>query len=112
MCLIGWVGDNGDPDNFLYVLLDEDNAIKPTAQNLAFFRNSSLHSTLLKAQHTPNRSERATLYQEAQRIVHQEAPWVPLAHVQQVVAFRDPVHGIIQHPFGMVRFHKAWKEKE
>ncbi len=112
MCLIGWVGDNGDPDNFLYVLLDEDNAIKPKAENLSFFRNSGLHSVLLRAQHSADQSERAKLYQEAQRTIHREAPWVPLAHVQQVVALRDTVHGIIQHPFGMVRFHKAWKETE
>jgi peptide/nickel transport system substrate-binding protein len=26
MCLIGWSGDNGDPDNFFYPLLDQDSA--------------------------------------------------------------------------------------
>ena len=24
MCLYGWIGDNGDPDNFMYLLAHED----------------------------------------------------------------------------------------
>ncbi|MBD5653903.1 MAG: ABC transporter substrate-binding protein, partial [Candidatus Eremiobacteraeota bacterium] len=31
MCLIGWTGDNGDPDNFMYPLLDQDSAVKGQA---------------------------------------------------------------------------------
>ncbi len=37
MCLIGWSGDNGDPDNFFYPLLDKDSALaKPNGQNYSF----------------------------------------------------------------------------
>ncbi len=39
MCLIGWSGDNGDPDNFYYPLLDQDSAVKPFAQNYSFWRD-------------------------------------------------------------------------
>jgi len=39
MCLIGWTGDNGDPDNFFYPLLDQDSARKDgNAQNYSFWR--------------------------------------------------------------------------
>ena len=38
MALLGWTGDNGDPDNFLYVLLDKT-ATKVPANNIAFYIN-------------------------------------------------------------------------
>ena len=44
MCLIGWTGDNGDPDNFLYPLLDQDSARKDgTAQNYSAHAGGSAH---------------------------------------------------------------------
>lgn len=36
MAFLGWTGDNGDPDNFFYVLLDKDNAVKGSSGNIAF----------------------------------------------------------------------------
>ena len=43
MCLIGWTGDNGDPDNFFYPLLDQDSAHKDgTAQNYSFWRDPNV----------------------------------------------------------------------
>ncbi|MCP4113562.1 MAG: ABC transporter substrate-binding protein [Desulfobacteraceae bacterium] len=108
MCLIGWVGDNGDPDNFLYVLLDKDNAVKPKGTNQAFFKHDGLHEILIKAQQINERQERIRLYHKAQEIIHEQAPWVPLAHARQIVAHRKNVHGIIQRPTGGILFGKAW----
>ena len=110
MCLLGWIGDNGDPDNFLYVLLDRDNAVKGKAMNCAFFDNERLHELLVAAQQTQEFDERVRLYKEAQQIVHDEAPWVPLAHARQIVAARDNVTGIVVHPTGVLRFDRAHKE--
>ena len=59
---------NGDPDNFLYVLLDKSSAIIP-AQNIAFYRNNELHEILIKARTTFLRNERTKLYYDAQRII-------------------------------------------
>ena len=39
MCLIGWTGDNGDPDNFLNVLLPSKTATETDSQNYSFYRN-------------------------------------------------------------------------
>jgi len=51
LCLFGWVGDTGDPDNFLYVLFSSDNA-NADAQNVAFYRNPEVDSLLARAQAT------------------------------------------------------------
>ena len=60
MALLGWTGDNGDPDNFLYVLLDSTAAIKP-AQNISFYRSGELHDALVAGPslHRPRRAHAA-----------------------------------------------------
>ena len=92
MALLGWTGDNGDPDNFLYVLLDSTAAIKP-AQNIAFYRSTELHDALVAARRSTDRGERTRLYAQAQEIVHRDAPWVPLVHATQTVVFQHRVTG-------------------
>ena len=38
LALYGWSGDNGDPDDFLYTILDKDSATPPGANNVAFWK--------------------------------------------------------------------------
>jgi peptide/nickel transport system substrate-binding protein len=109
MCLMGWTGDNGDPDNFLYVLLDKE-ATRVPAQNVAFYRSDPLHDLLVRAQEVSDVAERTALYEQAQQIVHDDAPWVPLAHMTQLAAFDHRVHGYLLNPTGKVRFRKVWIE--
>jgi len=104
MALLGWTGDNGDPDNFLYVLLDKSATAHP-ANNIAFYRSDPLHGLLLKAQHEVDIEIRTDLYKQAQEIVHRDAPWVPLVHASQTAAFRKHVSGFALHPTGSKWFH-------
>jgi peptide/nickel transport system substrate-binding protein len=108
MCLFGWAGDNGDPDNFLYVLFDRDTATLGTANNVAFFDNAELHGILIYAQETSDREDRTRFYEKAQEIVHREAPWVPLAHSEMAVATRDGVNGFAIHPSSLVYYRTVW----
>jgi peptide/nickel transport system substrate-binding protein len=106
MALLGWTGDNGDPDNFLYVLLDKNAALKP-AQNIAFYRSDALHDILVQARQLADQGERARLYKQAQEIIHQDAPWVPLVHATQTAAFRRQIQGFNLHPTGSKWFHSV-----
>jgi len=108
MCLLGWIGDNGDPDNFIYVLLDKDNAVKGTAGNVSFYRSDELHDVLIKAIRTFDQAERAKLYMKAQEIVHEDAPWVPLAHATNVAAVKKTVRNLHLHPTGNWWFNEVW----
>jgi peptide/nickel transport system substrate-binding protein len=99
MCVLGWTGDNGDPDNFLYVLLDKTAAVKP-AQNVAFYKSDELHDLLVAARGSIDADERTRLYRRAQEVVHADAPWVPLVHATQTAAFRADVTGFELHPTG------------
>jgi ABC-type transport system substrate-binding protein len=106
MALLGWTGDNGDPDNFLYVLLSSEAAQKP-ANNIAFFQNSQFDTLLKQAKRTADMAQRTLLYRQAQEIFHREAPWVPLAHSIVVEPMRKEVEGFKLDPTGSRRFHSV-----
>jgi ABC-type transport system substrate-binding protein len=110
MALLGWTGDNGDPDNFLFTLLDKTAAKKP-AQNIAFYKSDELHEILVKAKRETDREKRAELYKKAQEIIHKDAPWVPIAHGVEVIPMKTFVNGFTQDPTGKRRFHETWLNK-
>ena len=111
MALLGWTGDNGDPDNFLYVLLSSIAAKKP-AQNIAFYRSKKFDALVEKAKVITNIEERAKLYMQAQEVFHEDVPWVPLAHSVVVVPVRKNVKGFKIDPTGSRRFDQVWFDKE
>jgi peptide/nickel transport system substrate-binding protein len=100
-CLLSWMGDNGDPDNFLYPLLDLDNAVKPKALNRSFFRDQAVHRLLLQAQQNPDPDARAELYGRALLRIHDQAPWVPIAHAQTLMAVRSDLEGCEMTAFNL-----------
>jgi peptide/nickel transport system substrate-binding protein len=111
LCLLGWVGDNGDPDNFLQQL-DRDNTTVGSAINVANYRNSLVHNLLRDAQETDDRLERERLYARVQEIVAEEVPWVPLAHARVALAARDDVSGLVLNPTGQVIYRSVRRNTE
>ncbi|MER2089450.1 MAG: ABC transporter substrate-binding protein [Sporosarcina sp.] len=95
--MLGWTGDNGDADNFLYVLLDEDNI---GSNNYTYYKNDKLHDILIAAQTEVDEDKRNELYKEAQEIIHADAPWVPLAHSTPLLGGAKDLTGFLPHPTG------------
>lgn len=110
MALLGWTGDIGDPDNFLYVLLDKDNAVKP-AQNISFYKSDRLHELLIKAQVESDTKKRTSLYLEAQEVIAADVPMIPIAHSTDVVPMQSHVEGFTMDPTGRRRFTGVWLGK-
>ncbi len=110
LCLLGWSADTIDPDNFLYVLFDPENAEPGVARNLAFFKNAELHGILSWAQESSDRSERERFYKKAQDLIAAEAPWVPLAHGEVVLAARTTLTSLKVHPSGNVYFQPVYRK--
>lgn len=94
MALLGWVGDNADSDNFLYVLLDKDTATLGSALNVCFWKNDAYHALMIAARREVDPAKRAPLYDKAQQIIAVEAPMVPLAHTPFMAACRSNVAGL------------------
>jgi dipeptide transport system substrate-binding protein len=106
MVQFGWTGDNGDPDNFLHVLLG-CTGVK-AGSNFARWCDKSFNSLIEKAKTLPSQQERTTLYQKAQFIFKKQAPWVPLAHATIFRAMRKNVSGYKIDPLG----HDIFREVE
>lgn len=100
MALLGWTGDNGDPDNFLYVLLDKDNAKGPDAGNIAFYKSDAVHDLLIKARTITDQAERTKLYEQAQAQIMEDVPWAPLMHARVPIAVRKGITGFVPSPMG------------
>lgn len=107
MALMGWNGDNGDPDNFLHILLD-----KNSSQNSARYDNAMVNLKLKQAKEATKQSDRAKLYKEVQSIVHSEAPWVNIAHSTEILPMKKIVQDYIMDPLTSRRFSKVWLSKE
>lgn len=95
--MLGWTGDNGDADNFLYTLLDKDSI---GANNYSYYKNDQLHDILIKAQTETDQAKRNELYKQAQVIIHDDAPWVPLVHSRPLLAAVKDLSGYLPHPTG------------
>jgi len=108
MALLGWTADYADPDDFLYVLLDSDNATVGSAGNIAFYRNATVHKLNIEAQQTTDLATRISLYKQVQQIVHDDAPWVPLAYAKQTLVFASNVKGFVLYPTGDYHFDSVY----
>jgi dipeptide transport system substrate-binding protein len=96
--LLGWTGDNGDPDNFLYVLLGCE-AAKDSA-NRARWCHKPFDDLLVQAKRTSDVGKRTELYGQAQEIFKEEAPWVTIAHSLVYKTMRKEVVDFRIDPFG------------
>ncbi|MGI8651036.1 MAG: ABC transporter substrate-binding protein [Rubrobacter sp.] len=112
MCILGWTGDNGDPDNFLNVLLSSKGATEENAQNVAYFQNEELDQLLDDAASTINEDERRDLYYQAQELIYDEAPWAPIEYAQPPLGFQATVSGYEPSPTGGESFNTVEIEQE
>jgi len=110
MCLLGWTGDNADPDNFLNVLLSEA-AAKIPAQNFAFWKNKEFNELINKAKIVADVKQRTALYEKAQEVFAADAPWVTIANSVVVAPVLAKVNGFQLDPIGKRRFKEVWLAK-
>ena len=99
--LLGWTGDNADPDNFLGVLLGCDAV---GANNRAQWCYQPYEDLIQEAKTTFAQNERQPLYFKAQEIFKEQAPWATIAHSIATVPMRKTVTGFAQDPVGIHRF--------
>lgn len=95
--LLGWTGDNGDPDNFLAVLLGCDAV---GGANRAMWCYQPFEDLIQKAKVVSDMAERTKLYEQAQVIFKEQAPWATIAHSIVFKPIRKEVVDFKIDPFG------------
>ncbi len=109
LVLIGWMSDNGDPDNFYMPLASGDPETgKPSNPNAGRVFDATLHEMIVKAQTLTDQAERVTAYREIERYLQKNiCGHVPLVNTQQAIATGKRITGVEVDPVGHYRFHKA-----
>ncbi|MEM6519303.1 MAG: ABC transporter substrate-binding protein [Cyanobacteria bacterium P01_C01_bin.70] len=92
--MLGWTGDYGDPDNFLFAHFGPG-----ATQDLGDYQNSELFDMLNQARSATEKAERETIYQDVDRILFEEALRIPIVHSQPLLAQRTNVEGWSPSPF-------------
>ncbi|WP_227370816.1 ABC transporter substrate-binding protein [Halomonas sp. M20] len=95
--ILGWTGDNGDPDNFLAVLLGCDAV---GGANRAHWCYEPFDELVMEAKTLDDQDKRAELYKEAQAIFKEQAPWNTIAHSTVFMPLRQEVTGYTIDPLG------------
>ncbi|WP_210526142.1 ABC transporter substrate-binding protein [Rubellimicrobium arenae] len=99
--ILGWTGDNGDPDNFMGVLLS---CAGVGEANRAQWCNEEFSDLINQAKTTADQEQRAELYRQAQVIFKQDAPWATIAHSTVFMPMSNKVQGYIMSPLGTHQF--------
>lgn len=109
LLLTGWSGSTGDPDNFLRPLLscDSDRA----GLNVSMWCNSDFDFLLDLALEVDRPRYRLNLYKQAQNILNQEFPVIPLAHGMQFKAYSKTLSGFKFSPFNVQPFNTVERVK-
>jgi oligopeptide transport system substrate-binding protein len=94
MYSLGWIADYPDPQNFLDIKFHSG-----SSNNESGYANSEVDALLDEARAEPDEAARMALYQEAEEIIVDEAPWVPLYHGKSSYLVKPYVSGFEIPPF-------------
>jgi len=102
--MLGWTGDNGDPDNFLCYFFCMDAKDTPITRE-GYFADKEISDLLKKAATLVKQEERAPLYQQAEKLIHDKVIRIFIANNQPPLAFLANVEGYVPNPTGTEFFN-------
>lgn len=108
VAMLGWSA-GADPDEFLGPNLSCEAA--KGGGNVARWCNKEFEALFQKGKITPRQLDRAKLYEKAQEVLHEEAPWVMMAHALLTTPVRKEVTGYVNDLLSNHYFYKVDLEK-
>jgi oligopeptide transport system substrate-binding protein len=107
----GWFQDYPDPGDFLDVLFNGDRIVPVHCNNIAFYSNPEVNALLRSAATETDAGRRIRFYQDAERIIVRDAPWVFLYHPVDYRLRQPRVRNYTMHPVWPERLETLWFEK-
>lgn len=104
ICFYGWVGDNGDPDNFMNVLASTDPGMNVSRYNSVEFNNLVNKGLSIK-----NGDERNAIYTQLEKMLADEVVWLPISHSKILSAYRPNIQNYSYHVTGNISFSEVSK---
>ena len=108
--MLGWGGDNGDPDNFLNYFfgfagadkVGDDPAawVKSPEAREGWFANTDVAYLLYQASITPDQAARDAMYQEVEQKLHDDVARIWVDHNNTPLVFSSTVSGYVPQPVG------------
>jgi oligopeptide transport system substrate-binding protein len=91
---LGWIADYVDPQNFLDIKFHSQ-----SANNETLYSSSEVDALLEEARTEEDQAKRLKLYQQAEQIIVQDAPWIPLFHGKSNALTKPYVQDYLIAPF-------------
>ncbi|MBZ4659708.1 MAG: extracellular solute-binding protein family 5 [Desulfacinum sp.] len=110
LCLGAWSPDYADPSMFMNFWFDSNNWGLPG--NRSFYKNEEVDALIRRALALSDQQERIRLYNEAQDLIMEDAPYIFLYQTQTIVPMRKNVKGYVYNPMleSMYNFESIYKE--
>ena len=105
--LIGWSGDSPDPDNFFRPLLSCP-AVS-SGNNRARWCEPYFDELVSQAIRISDKGERRQFYHEAQQLLNDQVPLLPIAHSLRYHASQPDIAGFKLQTYGGMSMHQAHK---
>ena len=100
----GWQADTGDPENFLGVFF---NSANKGATNTSFYSVPAIDNLLNQANQETEQAKRKDLFNQAEKQIVDDAPWLFIGHMKQQAAIRKRVQNFVQQPTYIYYFNNV-----
>ena len=103
--MLGWIADYPDPHNFLDILF-----YTGSENNIFEYSNPTLNAALDQAAIEQDKAVRLDMYRQAEQLVIDEAPCLPLWHGTNYILVKPDVKGYKLSPLGIPDLSQVYRE--
>jgi ABC-type transport system substrate-binding protein len=103
-----WTMDFPDPQDFLEVLFHSRSILPENSVNYGHYARPDLDDLLDRARVETEPARRLALYRQAERLIHDDCPWVFHYHPLAAEVRQPEVMGYRPHPVWLRDYRRAW----